>query len=344
MPQENPTPSWKSRLGLALRLAISLGLLTAIFLSIDLPRTADILRRARPLFIFLAGAMLLLQVFVSAYKLTLLVRCRIPAVRLPPMIRTVFISLFVGEFFPGSLGAEAARMIGIARHTADPALSFSAVLMDRLMGLTGMFTVVLLGILFDERGLLAGVTPYAVLGLALIVAAWSLAMTRPFRKVLDKLLGPRCLHLVRDKVQKVYECMDAFRRRPFVLLTSLLIAVFYNGIRALSIFFAARAVGINAPAAVFFIIVPLVVLAMQLPISIAGLGVREITYVAILQTTFQVPKESTLAMIFVIVTVGIIVELTPGAIFFMLARHSAHGNSPTASQTLPKSVQQPVQQ
>lgn len=332
MAKPHQTPRWTRYLKTAARIAVSGGLLAAVLLSINLSKTATTLSHAAPLFIGLVAATLLIQVVTSAYKLMILVRCRVPSIRLTQMIRTVFISLFVGEFFPGTLGTEGARVYGVARDTSDPALSFSAVLMDRLMGLTGLLTVILLGLLIDDQGILHGIGYWAFAGLVLLVAGWLAVMTRRFRRLVDRLLQPRWLHLVHDKVQKVYACMDAFRKRPLLLAWSFTLAIFYNTIRAMAVFFAARAIGLNPPLAAFLVVVPLVILAVQIPITVGGFGVREMTYVSLLHAYYGIPKEAVLAMIFLIIVVGLCVEIIPGGILLMIAhsrRRKAAVSPPT---------------
>lgn len=60
-------------------------------------------------------------------------------------IRVNFVSNFVGIFFPGIIGIEAARIAGITRSSRDWPAAFSSVLVDRVFGLTALALTVVLG-------------------------------------------------------------------------------------------------------------------------------------------------------------------------------------------------------
>ena len=88
---------------------------------------------------------------------------------------------------------------------------------------------------------------------------------------------------------------------------------------AIAVGLMARALGVSLPLAVWFAVVPLVALAMVLPISISGVGVRE-GGLALLLAPLGVPAEQAVAigLLWFLSTIfaGVI-----GGVLFLLDRH-----------------------
>ena len=66
-------------------------------------------------------------------------------------MRLTFIGVFCGTFMPG--GAELARIYMLSKLTSDLALTFSSLLVERVLALIALFILVLLGLLVAPPGL-----------------------------------------------------------------------------------------------------------------------------------------------------------------------------------------------
>ena len=310
------------RLRMPLQLLVSASLLALVISWIDLPATASLLAGAN---LWLIAAMFLVlaaQVVLSAYKLLILVRCRSPRMTLGRMIRIVLVSLFLGVFIPGAVGIEAAKMWGVARDTADRALSFTAVVMDRLLGMAGLMTVILIGVVFDTHGLLAVFKYWAVAGLLLIVLSLALLMSGACRRWFERQNRAGYRGFIRDKLVKVYACIDDFRTHRRTLFIAYLLGIAYNLLRAIGIFIGAKALGLDAPLAAFLIIIPVSILAIQLPMTVGGFGVRELAYVSMLKL-YGLSADAALAISFLQIIVGWSAEVIPGGLLFLYQNRSA---------------------
>lgn len=317
--RRNTSGKTHKRWRMAFRIAISAGLLALVVSRIDLQKTGVILSQAYLPLVVAMFVVLCCQVVLSAYKLLVLVRCRWPRMTLGRMVRVVLVSLFVGVFFPGTVGTEVARMWGVARQTADRAMSFTAVIMDRLLGLAGLMTVVLAGVLVDEHGILAVFKYWAAGGLILIVAGLVVMMSEPFGRWMDRLCRGGDGGAVRGKIRKVYECVQDFRSHRWALVRAYGLGIAYNLLRAVGIYTGARALGVEAPLSAFLIVIPLTILAVQLPMTIGGFGVRELAYVSMLKL-YGVPADAALAISFLQIIVGWTAEILPGAALFIWGR------------------------
>lgn len=299
-----------------LRVVVSLGLLAFVLHRIGLGDTLDLLRAADPWMVLAVFFFMLLINLHATYKWHILLRHTTASVRYWPLLRIRYISGFVGMFLPGAVGIEMVRMYGLARHTSDLAASFTSILMDRILGLTGLALMILAGVMLETRGTDLGVpgAQYWAGGLlALILAGWLAIMNRSFRRLTDWALSPNWLSFVRSKQNKVYASLDAYRGRPGLLAWGMVQSVIFNTLRVLVTYCGAMAVGVEAPLTAYIIVVPLVIFAIMVPVSLAGWGVREAMYLAMFKM-YGADSDAVLAMSLLLGVIGTLSSL-PGAWF-----------------------------
>ena len=151
--EPNPEPpkarKIRSRIFTVLRILVSVGLLATVIYGMGAEETFGALRLADPYWIAAIFGIMLLEGFHGTYKWLILLRHTAPNVRFWPLFKIGYIGGFVGMFMPGAVGIELVRMYGLARHTSDLAASFTSVLMDRILGLTGLTLVSLAGSCFN---------------------------------------------------------------------------------------------------------------------------------------------------------------------------------------------------
>lgn len=314
-------PRWTSRFSVPtpIRLLISLGLLALVLSHMDVRGSLRLLGSAHLGFLVLTLALMLIEAVYRAYKWVVLVRCTLPGLRLWPVIRINFISGFAGQFMPGAVGMELIRMYGLARVTSNAALGVTSVLLDRVFGLLGLILVLLAGTWVGAGEHLDAVRGWLWTALLLTVAACALYGSRTVQQQVDALLARwSWAALLRNKLQQVSASFNNCRDRPGVLAWALVLAVGYTLLRVTVVLVAARSLGIGVGFAALAVVVPLVLFASLLPISIGGLGVREGAFVSLL-ALYGVPGEAALALSVLIAVMGIAVEL-PGAWFLAMDR------------------------
>ena len=190
--------------------------------------------------------------------------------------------LFIGEFFltftPGLVGGDVARIYYLAREQPEKKVdAFTAVLMDRVMGMLSL--ILLAAIILGARyrwlsrapvaaGLVSVVATILVLGaLALVV---SLCIARA--GVLNRPAVPTYL---RDLGTAFGQFSKDWPRTLLAFATTLLSHICYYG----SFCFAARALGRGVSPALtmkdVFSLMPIENTLTALPVSFAGIGLRE---------------------------------------------------------------------
>lgn len=315
-------PSSDSRRGFprwwpGIRLLVSLALLLLVVSRIDVSRALQVLSSARLeliAFVILFG---LGGRFFAALRWYILIRAMDSDAPYLRLVRLTFIGMFLNFLPAGSIAVEVGRVYGLSRTTDDLAGSFASVLVERIFGFVALVLVGLIGLTFAPPGVPPVLTDLAWVGFVLIAAvAWAV-MSTSVRGALDRLLERVGLDPARDRLAKLYRRLDTMRSRPGLLAWSMLAALFNTSFRIVPAWLIAIALGIDVSLPQLFVIVPIINLAAQVPISVAGLGVREVGWVALLGVAGVPPSDAVLLSL-LLVAVVFCVSL-PGA--WMYARH-----------------------
>lgn len=300
-----------------LRLLVSLALLGLVVSRLDLARAAEILSSAHLLLLLLAVLVGLAGRFFAAFRWWILLLAMNTHVSYGNVLRLSFIGMFLHFLPAGSVASEVARVYGLSRTTSDLAGSFTSVLVDRLFGLGALIVVALVGLAVAPPGVPPILSELAWIGFAVILAAAYMTMNATARRILGRSLSAIRLDAIRIRLEKVYIRLDEMRSSSSLMGWSAIAALVNTGFRIAPAWCVAMALGIDVSLTQLFIIIPLIYLAAQIPISLGGLGVREVGWVALLRV-IEVPASDAIVMSLVLATKIFIVSL-PGA--WLYVRH-----------------------
>lgn len=179
---------------------------------------------------------------------------------------------FEGQFFslclPTSIGGDVVKAYRLADSTHGRLLAGCTVVADRLTGLAALGVLAGATLLGREWRLgLAGTAGIAALLLGAVLAVVWLGVGS-----LDKLLSlfPEP-HAARAFIGRLLP----YQMRPSLMAQAVGWSMLVQMGGAVSVALVARALGVALPLSLWFTVVPLVALAMVLPVSIGGVGVRE---------------------------------------------------------------------
>jgi uncharacterized protein (TIRG00374 family) len=308
--------------GTWLRLGVGLGALAFLIARVDMGRAAETLRTADPAWIGLALAVqgLSKTCWVRRWGTLLGVTGTHPGAA--TLLRLILVGLFFNNFLPSSIGGDVVRGIGLARTGVPRAAAAATVLADRLIGL---FT---LGIMAALGGLLGAIfwpadgpwVAAAVFALG-VVAAIPL-VTRP--EVLDRIARSRLIPLfgrVAGRIRKLIDRISFLSGRRRAVTRAVALSLGLSACSAVYHWSVGRAIGLPVPLAAFFVIVPTVMLFAALPITLNGLGVRELGFVGLLGAQGVPP--STAAVFAFLAFAGTFGFAIAGGILFLVGgRHA----------------------
>ncbi len=238
-------------------------------------------------------------------------------------VRRFFEGMFFSLCLPSSIGGDVVKAARIGSSTPLRLLAACSVLADRLTGLSALGVLVGTAVLSRRYGL---GTP-GTLGIFTVLLAAVLAAFRIGLAVLDRVHAalPEA-----SAARRFVARLLPYRERPrFVLLAvGWSFVVQAGGVLAVTL--VARSLGVVLPTLVWFSVVPLVALAMVLPISIGGLGVREKSFEALLPA-FGVPEETALAIALLWGLCTTLAGLVGGVVFLLERRPLKPSSTPAAA-------------
>lgn len=273
----------KRKLWLIPKLGITGLLLYFIATRIDGGKMLDLLGQVAIGYL-LAGLVLQLAAFIlGSVRWWLLMRAIDPAAEFRYLFPSYFLGLFANNFLPTGVGGDAARVahlnfLGYKLHAL-----VSSTFIDRLIGLISV--LILGGTAFHFSGILpldADGRWGLIIALLAIVLSVTLLFTPVIGGWLDRLSQRHHHGRIGRFLVETALMTHQYRNHGLLLICALSITLVLQSLVVGAYIMLAFGVGLDLSVASFFALIPMVVLASNLPISLGGLGVREGVLVALL--------------------------------------------------------------
>jgi len=273
----------------------------------------------------LAGLILWLVTMVIAgwrwNRLLGILGIHIPVISL---ICIVPIAQFFSVFLPGSTGDDLTRMIYVSRLAAGRvAEACTTVLLDRFIGLVSVLLLAAFCVPWQWSLMSASSqTRWIALGmlaagaLTCVGGAVFFLAGHPTHRWFEKRLRLKPAHSLRDEAARIWGVLCD---NKLVVAKVIGAALSTQLIHCGAFYLAGLSVGIHTPLLIWTTFVPIVLAANALPITIAGVGVREYLLVLFLGVIAGVNSERAIAASFVIFAM-ILVMCLLGAFLYIFYR------------------------
>jgi hypothetical protein len=298
---------------------------TYIVWKIDVSRTIDILGDVDLGYALGSLAIMAVTVGPMAWRWQQLLGARGIHDRLAWLARAYFTAYTAGQVLPTSIGGDAMRIFETTRrHPGFGGPIAGSVLLERALGGAATLALAAVGFLlaigrYDVGAYLWVELAFVVATIALGVVLFSRAARGPLRWSVPLLRRLR----VERPLRAVYEGIHGFRRHARLLLGVFALTIAIQAVRVLAIWLAAKAVGVDLSARVYYVMGPLLFLVMLVPFTINGLAVREAFFVSFLGK-LDVGADPAFAAGFLFFLVTVCLSL-PGAV--ILAWEGLRGGS-----------------
>ena len=275
-PARGAAGGWRGPLLLAAKMAISLGLISFLFTRIPLDELRATLRGADLRWIVAAGLLLFVSNVIGTWQWNGLLQGA--GIRIPfwKVLSYYHVGLFFNNFLPANVGGDLVRVLDASRYGCSRATAFSTVLMDRLIGTVALAGLALVTTLPAVDRLHLSVAYLAVVAFfgASVGMAW--AVFHPaVLPALERLLARVGLGGFKPALDDMATRLQGFRDQRGLFLRLLAVALVVQISRIFVHVLVARGLGIGVELIYFFLLVPLLAVAVSLPISLNGIGVRE---------------------------------------------------------------------
>jgi uncharacterized protein (TIRG00374 family) len=265
-------------------------------------------------------------VFFSIARWNILLKGQDLNVPFPHIVKTFLVGRFLGTFTPTGIGLEAYKAYDIARYTGRAEASISVVLIEKMIGT--FFSLSLL-VLLTLPFFAASVHPRflvvfgAFFGILLILALILLFSPNLFRYALKFNLPLK--GKIEKSLNRMIEAVTMYSRKRSSLLYAILLGLIVYFFWFMTYYFNSLALGAGLSLGDIFKVGPLTQIATMIPLSIAGIGLREGAFMGLLdslgvmQTATSVERSAIMLSATMVYFVSISVNVF-GAVIFLLRR------------------------
>lgn len=229
---------------------------------------------------------------------------------------------FISNALPSTIGGDVLRVARLAKDTDDTPASFASVVLERLTGWIALPAITLLALAINpdlaDLGARTRVTLLVATGtlVGLAVLLYAVDHDRVGGRFKDR-------DGWRRFAAAIHLGFGRLRRHPQSAIIVLVVAVIYQFSLVVSAFMAAKALGIDVGFTAIMFFLPVVLIAQVLPISIAGLGVREFLLVWLLSSV-GVAEQDALALGIIIWVLTVLTSLAGAPPYAMGGGRPAH--------------------
>lgn len=265
------------RIIVALKVAVSVALISLLLWTVEWERVIGSLATARWSLVALTFAVFAVQFPLSAYKWQHSLRAHGLEHRFGFLLRAICVGFFFNNFLPSSIGGDGYRVIKTLPAQGMKSRALSAVVLERLVGLSA-----LLAIGFAAGVLLLTRSPSALVGyfvasigaaIAAAIAMGLLTRVGALRGIWSRLARVRKLAALTENVTLI-----ARSGRHLAMLV--LLSFLFQALAVLGVWSLFRALSEPIDAASSAVVGAVAAVVAVLPISINGIGVTEGSFVA----------------------------------------------------------------
>lgn len=306
-----------------IRLLLSASLIAFLFYSVDFQDILTTLKQSRPVYLLAAFIIALGDRILMAYKWNILLREKAIRLSLPSVTGTYVITTFLGLFLPATVGGDALRVYAVAKGGHKASDIVSSIIVERALGFIALFIFVLasitLSIFVFGQNFFSGIWNLFwifVILLLIFSAAIYLSLNEAMLRRLVSLFQNQKIreHTLFKKLGEVYQSYRTYQDNSGLLVIFLFLSLIENLFPLFWTYFLSLAFNIDVPLLYFFILIPIVLALVRLPISLDGIGIQEGAYVYFL-SLIGIPQSEAL-LLGVASHVLAISSVLPGAILY----------------------------
>lgn len=271
--------AWRHVLLIVAKIVVSGSLLTLLLRRADLGGVARGLRGASPVWIGVALALYLFSLAVSAWRWQRLLGAQGVKLSLSKLFESFLVATFFNNFLPSNVGGDVIRIADTAKAVGSKTTAATVVLLDRGVGLLGLFLVGAVGATMArwfaaDAGPVGATTLWAGLVAGTVVSIPVLLAPR----IVHVLAGPvRRFHpgWIDERLDRLTNALTRFRESPGTMVATFAGAVLVQAVLVLFYYALALSLAIPIDLPHLALLVPVSFIVQMLPVSINGLGVRE---------------------------------------------------------------------
>jgi uncharacterized protein (TIRG00374 family) len=305
----------KPVVSLVFRIAVSAVLLGYLIKVSAFTRIAQVFSRIEPIYLLAFFILYFFSVSLQAIRWKYLLKAWDLEQRFGALFRIIMIGLFLNNFFPGSLGGDAFRLYSVGRNTGKVESVAATIFYERILSYASLVTLGLIALSMrpDHAAdwlfwlLLGG----ALLGLLALSALSSVPIFERWANTLmERYAFARTLRLS--------DWLKSFQfkvRHPVMLIGVLFLSFLIQFTDVFSFRVVAASIQLPVTMNDLLLFVPLLYLAILLPLSVNGIGVRESVFV-IFASTWGISSADAVAFSLTVFVLNLAGSLVGGIMYW----------------------------
>lgn len=294
----------------ALKLAVSTLLLYIVFSKMDISQVMPTMKKIGPLYFLAAIFIYILSQLISTMRWKLLLPDKFTVRRL---FSLYMIGAFFSSFMPGVIGGDVVKAYYLNKDSRKLSLTLASIFMDRYLGYVSLMIIGMAAFPFSLRFIGEAVNinlyifdvpvrwVFPAIFVAFIIGSFlffGLQLGKRFRVV-----------------SEFYEYFVLLKAQKAVIIKAITLSVLLQLMGFAAVGFLASAMGEDIPLLLLCVFLPIIVTIASLPISIAGFGLREYSFVVLLGF-IGIKPETALSLSFAWV-LSILVGSLPGLVAYI---------------------------
>jgi uncharacterized membrane protein YbhN (UPF0104 family) len=262
------TPKTKARLKTAIKLMVTLSLLAISFCLIKFDTLIESLRTANVGLLALSALIIILGGFAGAASWFCVLRTRLPTLTYREVAACHWSGMFFNSFLPSNVGGDVVKGYIVARDQGQTGFVVTSLLLDRVINLCMLLCIGLFTLLMQLKQRLWAVAFLLLLACLLLGI---LSSARWLQSKVKRLPNKG----LQGKIAALAEPVFELAATPRLLFPTLLAAFCSQFFKIWHNMFVILALGLKIPTFCVWFVIPLFGIVSALPVSIGGLGLRE---------------------------------------------------------------------
>jgi uncharacterized protein (TIRG00374 family) len=234
--------------------------------------------------------------------------------------QSYLLSSFINLFLPSVVGGDLVRSVDLAIHTKRKEDVIATVFLDRLSGYFGLLFVCLISLMLGYRlvwqpSIYLAVGILFILFLSIILILFNKAIFEITNRLLKE--SSKIAGILKELHSKIY----SFKEKPKIIIKNISFSILIQLAGSVGCYILSIAFNENLSLIYFLVIIPIVSAITMLPVSVSGLGIRDLSMVFFFSQIDISLKDIAFAISLLIFFFYILIGLL-GGVFYVFTFHS----------------------
>lgn len=311
----------------SIKLLISIVFLIFVFIRIDFHSVIQIIQNASTPFSLLALMISISAILINTEKWQIILSAAKIKIHYLYLLRYNLTSIIYGIILLGQISGEVIKAYQISKTGSQKKHIISSIIADKTSGLFALFCIGIITIpvtISHAPNLLAPIILLSLGGVIFVILSFSRKFLLFFNSLVQKISFSSKLSVGFNKFSALAESYQQYGGRK-IFFQMMGISFLYQIFAATSFMFAAQAFGIILAPMEYIWMFTLVSILLFLPISVAGLGIREGSLIFFL-SIFGISAEKAISVSLLLLVLNIIMGMI--GIFLQLSQHQFRKKAP----------------